>query len=203
MKNDTNYEELNRFLIFSSDLTNETLVQLYDLNKGFLRQMISRYCFNLSDYDDYMQIGYFGLVKAVQEMRRKHDYAGSFVAYYKQCLQGLFYRYNKRFQYSIKVPVKVDFEDVQIVEVDNTMLDLEDDIDVEDYILHNELREILEKSLKCLTKENAWIIKQVYFINRTMSDVGKELGISRDAVSKRISRSLRKLRNDPILKQIN
>lgn len=202
MKETVGREELNKVLIFSSELTQEKLIQLYEMNKGFLRFMIKRYCYNVSDYDDFMQIGYFALVKAVTEMRKKQDYAGSFMTYYKNCLRGLFFRQNKNFQFPINFPVRADWDNVQFTEIDESIAKLQDDIDLEEIVLQNELRMNLELALGRLSKTNAWIMREVYFNDRTMTSVGKELGISRDAVSKRIARSLQKLREDVTLKEI-
>ena len=65
---------------------------------------------------------------------------------------------------------------------------------VEDQILHKLEFERLHKAILTLSKEEQWLIQELYFEERTEREVAAELGLSQKAVNKRKQKILEKLR---------
>lgn len=56
-------------------------------------------------------------------------------------------------------------------------------------------RQLLPAAIKTLSKEQKWLLCQVYVKKRTQTDIAKELGIGLTAVNNRLARILKKLKN--------
>lgn len=56
-------------------------------------------------------------------------------------------------------------------------------------------RERLHQAIGQLEKRDSLIVRQYYFENKTMQEIGKELGISAMAVSKRLKKIPEKLKS--------
>lgn len=70
----------------------------------------------------------------------------------------------------------------------------EEDDSVEDQILQKLEFERLHKEILILSKEEQWLIHELYFEERTEREVAAELGLSQKAVNKRRQKVLEKLR---------
>lgn len=70
----------------------------------------------------------------------------------------------------------------------------EEDDSVEDQILQKLELERLHKAILILSKEEQWLIHELYFEERTEREVAAELGLSQKAVNKRRQKVLEKLR---------
>ena len=57
-----------------------------------------------------------------------------------------------------------------------------------------EMLKKLPEALKQLTDEQLWLIEQVFYFNRNQTDIGNELGISQQAIQRRLERVLKKLK---------
>lgn len=57
-----------------------------------------------------------------------------------------------------------------------------------------EMLKKLPEALKQLTDEQLWLIEQVFYFNRNQTDIGNELGISQQAIQRRLERILKKLK---------
>ena len=51
-----------------------------------------------------------------------------------------------------------------------------------------EMLKKLPEALKQLTDEQLWLIEQVFYFNRNQTDIGNELGISQQAIQRRLER---------------
>ena len=71
----------------------------------------------------------------------------------------------------------------------------EENRSVEDQILKKIECEQLHKFLLELSKEEQWLIQELYFEERTERDLAEELKIYHNAVHKRKNRILKKLKN--------
>lgn len=60
--------------------------------------------------------------------------------------------------------------------------------DVEQIIIHSEEKERLHRAIQKLDRKDSIIVKKYYFEDKTMVEIGKELGISAMAVSKRLKK---------------
>jgi len=60
--------------------------------------------------------------------------------------------------------------------------------DVEQIIIHSDEKEKLHRAIQKLDHKNSIIVKKYYFEDKTMEEIGKELGISAMAVSKRLKK---------------
>lgn len=60
--------------------------------------------------------------------------------------------------------------------------------DVEQIIVHSDEKERLHRAIQKLDRKDSIIVKKYYFEDKTMVEIGKELGISAMAVSKRLKK---------------
>ena len=60
--------------------------------------------------------------------------------------------------------------------------------DVEQIIIHSDEKERLHRAIQKLDRKDSIIVKKYYFEDKTMVEIGKELGISVMAVSKRLKK---------------
>lgn len=67
--------------------------------------------------------------------------------------------------------------------------------DIEQMILDKEERERLHMAIRQLESRDSLIVCQYYFENKTMQEIGRDMGISAMAVSKRLKKIPEKLKN--------
>lgn len=60
--------------------------------------------------------------------------------------------------------------------------------DVEQIIIHSDEKERLHRAIQKLDRKDSIIVKKYYFEDKTMVEIGKELGITAMAVSKRLKK---------------
>lgn len=60
--------------------------------------------------------------------------------------------------------------------------------DVEQIIIYSDEKERLHRAIQKLDRKDSIIVKKYYFEDKTMVEIGKELGISAMAVSKRLKK---------------
>lgn len=60
--------------------------------------------------------------------------------------------------------------------------------DIEQIIIHSDEKERLHRTIQKLDSKDSIIVKKYYFEDKTMVEIGKELGISAMAVSKRLKK---------------
>lgn len=73
--------------------------------------------------------------------------------------------------------------------------DFEDDeISIEDNFIEKEKYLKLHKAISCLSKEQQWLVNEVYFKGRSQVEIAKELGLTKMAVSLRLQTILKNLK---------
>ena len=60
--------------------------------------------------------------------------------------------------------------------------------DVEQIIIYSDEKERLHRAIQKLDRKDSIIVKKYYFEDKTMAEIGKELGITAMAVSKRLKK---------------
>ncbi|WP_143321003.1 sigma-70 family RNA polymerase sigma factor [Clostridium sp. HBUAS56010] len=60
--------------------------------------------------------------------------------------------------------------------------------DVEQIIIHSDEKDRLHRAIQKLDRKDSIIVKKYYFEDKTMVEIGKELGITAMAVSKRLKK---------------
>lgn len=201
------FKKRNKELILQVCENKEPLLELYKLNYGFLYNYASSYFGSQWYMEDFLQLGYLAIEKAVTsylstENEEKYD----FIAFYKMWLHHYFFRFNCLMQKPLKIPTdefidaKEKFNIVEFLE-DNIKLEAPDNL--ESQMLNKELHYILcQEMSKVLEPKNYYIMQEVYFKDRSMASVGREIGMSRDAVRKRVLKSLNILKTNKDLQKI-
>ena len=72
---------------------------------------------------------------------------------------------------------------------------VDEKVDVEQFIVDSDERERLHQAISQLEERDTLIVRQYYFENRTMEEIGQEIGISAMAVSKRLKKIPEKLKS--------
>ena len=73
--------------------------------------------------------------------------------------------------------------------------DFEDDeISLEENFIEKEKYLKLHKAISCLSKEQQWLVNEVYFKGRSQVEIAKELGLTKMAVSLRLQTILKNLK---------
>lgn len=65
---------------------------------------------------------------------------------------------------------------------------IDEKADIEQYIVDSDERECLHQAIGKLETKDALIVHKYFFENRTMSEIGSELGVSAMAISKRLKK---------------
>ena len=70
----------------------------------------------------------------------------------------------------------------------------DEDSSPEEKLIQNETYEELHKAISTLTKEQQWLINEVYFKGRSQIEIAKELGVSKVAICRRFERIFEKIK---------
>jgi len=65
---------------------------------------------------------------------------------------------------------------------------IDEKVDIEQYVVDSDERERLHQAISKLEQRDALIVRKYYFENKTMEAIGKEMGISAMAISKRLKK---------------
>lgn len=140
------------------------------------------------DYDDLFQEGCLGYMHALS----KYDPAkGTFETYaywwIRNYIVKALKRVDNRLVYSIESANYGKDEDIQIIDV-YTLGNSENDA-------MKRLRSWeISKAISKLTDKQRYVIYQYYYKDKTMPDIGKEIGVSRQVVSYQHRQALKKLK---------
>jgi len=72
---------------------------------------------------------------------------------------------------------------------------MDETVDIEQFIVASDERERLHQAIGLLEDRDSLIVRHYYFENRTMEEIGREIGISAMAVSKRLKKIPEKLKS--------
>lgn len=72
---------------------------------------------------------------------------------------------------------------------------VDETVDIEQFVVDSDERERLHQAIELLENRDRLIVRQYYFENRTMAEIGREIGISAMAVSKRLKKIPEKLKS--------
>lgn len=184
--------------------------QSYDLlilNRGFLRNLYNKLHIYGYYFDEFMSLSYEALIKAVNNVdASKLTY---FNSYWKKYILHEYLLEKLRVQYQFSVHV-YDYQKSRDTGVDMyaDFIDRTSSIGLVSYdnfeeIYDNELRRMLWYEIRnTLSDTNSYIIWEIYYHNKTMVTLAKELGIGPERVRRRKVRSLEKLRRNPTIQQI-
>lgn len=209
-KTNEEYRSRNRELVFQAYQDKSKLTDLYYSNYGFLYSQAKKYAKTRWQLEDMLQLGYFALEKAVSSYVNADYEKYDFITFYRVWLRQYFYRFNCAMQYCVKIPEKefmrvqneIAFEEFQETLVEQKFLTSYGDETVGP-ILENNLHDILVTEMsKTLDEQNCYIIIEVYFKEKSMASVGRRLGITRDAVRKRVLKSLKLLKKNKNIQKL-
>ena len=65
---------------------------------------------------------------------------------------------------------------------------------LEELFIKEEMYQELHKAISTLSKEQQWLINEIYFKGRSQTEIAKELGILKTSLNDRLNRALKKLR---------
>lgn len=191
--------------IQNSENVTQNLELLYCKNKNYIYYMAKCLKVPASQLDDFMQLSYLALYKAVRSYNSQY----SFSNYFSLFIRHEYYDFYLRMCF----PIKVSHTFYQKFKEDNcpileSYIPLDyyvegpssDDVQFEDYIsLRVELWTIIRDNMSSL---NFYIVQQRFINCRTFQDIGDELGIGKDRVRKRLVRCFQHLRENKRLKSI-
>ena len=72
---------------------------------------------------------------------------------------------------------------------------VDETVDIEQFVVDSDERERLHQAIGLLEERDRLIVRRYYFENRTMEEIGREIGISAMAVSKRLKKIPEKLKS--------
>lgn len=190
-------------------IKNETNVkdsyhELYIMHTGFVNKYISKYRHNRDSVDDLKQLAFFALVKAVDA----YDISSSksLLAYYRVWLNHFFYRYNLNEQFSGQVhendKQRLEYYNDNILRtvLEENMLQI---CRIDKEVENNIINACIWKEVRAtLSDANYYVIWHHFYYNKTLAQIGRELGIGRERARLRKIRSLGKLSNNDYLRKI-
>lgn len=192
------FRKINEELLGQAAFDETKVLELYFVNENFLHDFIQKYTHTADCYEDLMQLGYFALDKAVHKYLETKDTRYGFIAFYRMWLNYYFFRFNCSMQQCVRLP---ETEFLKLKDKYSTVEFSESlhggSYEMESEILQKDLRDILTTEIKnSLDAKSVYIILEVFFNERSMASLGRELGMSRAGVHKRVRSSLKKLKEN-------
>jgi len=136
---------------------------------------------NVDDLEDYIQVGYIGLLKSIEKF--DHTRGTRLTTYAWKAINSHITNFKNNTRSLIKVPQIVT--DLPIFE--DTINDI--------CSLDVELKLPIDLRLDILSERDRWVIEQSYLKERTLQQIGVDLGITRERVNQLRKRAIGKLRN--------
>ena len=193
-------ERYNDALIFQASGDSDKIMELYNNNYGFLFNYARKYAGSNQYLEDFLQLGYEALVQAVNNYVNARERKYDFISFYRVWLNHYFFRFNCSMQNCVRIPEN-DFTKLRdnyvTLEFEEDEVSLQDCTDTEEIIFNNDLHQLLcQEMSRSLDTRSCYIMEEVYFNERSMASVGRDLGISRDAVRKRVLKAKEILKNN-------
>lgn len=180
----------------------KALNELVQQNKGIIYKIACRYrggCSAVVDFEDLIQEGYLGLMRAVDKYDPDNERKSSFINYSVYWIKAFMYRFIQRKGKS-KQDISLYTETGDNIELCDAIADEEDYIcKVEESIYHKELKEEVHQAMQeCLTLKQRNVVELRYGFNRmnpmTLQEIGEVLNITSSGADKILDSSLHKLR---------
>ena len=161
-------------------------------HRGFLVEMAAKCCpAEMNDFmDDLVQEGYMGLMRA--EGRFEEDRGVKFLSYGAWWVKAYMHRFIDRERSNGRLMNNERYEE----EAGYTSIDdfhftypLPDEV-----LLRKEMIDLVRKALQVLPTKDVVVIREYFWNNKTLYEIGEELGLSHEAVRQRIYRSLDKMK---------
>lgn len=172
--------------------------------------------YTAADYDDYYQSGFLAMVEAVESY--SPDEGAVFLTWFGYYLQSAFaevggYRRAKdkasplRYAKSLDAPIN-DTDGLTLA--DSIAAPGNDYEDVEDRVFNEQLHDALESSMSKLPEQQRDTLRQRFYEDKTLREVGEQIGISIEAVRLIENKALRRMRSpqirrklDPFIEQVS
>lgn len=183
----------------------ENYRQLYYSNYNLINTFRKACGVRYSDVDDFNQLAFIALEKAVNAFNESSKF--SFMAYFRRCLVHEYYLFRLEMHFPCKM-TNSSYKEVKIS--DNTIAAI-DICNVEIHQLDYQFS-LVEKRMvadilwstvtSVLSDKNSFIIKERFIRQRTLLDIGKELGIGAERVRQREKKALAILRVNEVICEI-
>lgn len=199
------YHEELVYRIKEQNEVEDGVLNLYLANYGLIYRFASDFRVPINDLEDFKQLCYFALLEAIRVFPKNSEY--SFTACFRLCVRSAYSQYKLHSEYPVSItrwgvrkltdsdmlPKKVTLEGVRTPYLDY-------------YFRVIEEREV-KKSLwdrvnDVLSPKNALVLRMRYLDEKTYREIGEELGIGAERARMRHNRSLRRLRDDPVISEI-
>ena len=175
---------------------------LIQQNKGIIYKIAYKYqcgCSSVVDFDDLIQEGYLGLMRAVDKYDPNNENKASFITYSVYWIKAFIYRFIQRRGKSYQ-DISLYTETGDNIELCDSIADEEDCMcKVEESIYHKELKEEVHQAMyENLTLKQRNVIELRYGFNSikpmTLQEIGDILDITTSGADNILSASLHKLR---------
>ena len=223
----TGTKESNReaVLILQVGTSTDGMSDLYESNVSFIYYMAKKLGVPSKQLDDFKQTCYFALSDAVRSFKPLDNF--SFLTFYGRYIMHHHHRNRLLMDYPVRLPRyaykklkdyvnNVDGLDVgsagvgdmaRVRELTRPVVQLETRMDVIEADFSQTETAQLNSTLwgevsSVLDEKNMLVIRGRYLENRTLEDIGHELGIGKERVRQREIRSLNKLRKSDVLRRL-
>lgn len=161
------------------DGEDESLLKLHDLIGPSLRYIALKYLRNEYDSDDLVQDFWLN----IRTIASKFAFATNGFSFLCKIMTRM--AINRYHKLKRDQKFKVDFVDYSNIE----------DYSQDDGIENSMLRESINQSMNSLTKEERIIIQLTYFEDKTIRQIGKEMGISKSQVNRFLINAREKMKS--------
>lgn len=167
----------------------ELVEEVYFANIGLTITLMKEFCRNPKYYDDFMQVAYEAMYKACNCFGNNQDYSA--LSYYRMCLKHESYcMWLKSGEAVVNHEVEIDTKNLDM-EKHNKMYRTSEA--VEQMFMDSFL---WERVKAVLSEQDATIIKERFYKDRTLSSIGSDYTMTAEAVRQRIVKSCKRLRQD-------
>ena len=161
----------------------ESLEALWEQNRGLIRKTGAPYR-GFYEPDDVMQEGFLALHKAA--VTYDSSQGAAFVSWLSNMLKWHFSGWNRQQPDQkelliLNSPMKTD-EDGTVTELDLTVGDAEPDLEAEDAIMEEEIRETVKRCVDSLAPKEAEVIRARFFFLAPLDAISEQMGITKASV---------------------
>lgn len=174
----------------------ECLAELWEQNQGLICMYAKRYASPLNPFEDLMQIGFMGLIKAAEGFNNELGYM--FTTYASKAIMGAMYR---SLCHNYDLSLDRPFNDEADMTLEDTLVD-SNAIDPEQAAIDIDLKNIITIAMKQnLNSIQEAVILEKYFKGeeQNLTEVAKKLGVNKTMVFTTYHAALRRLRQHKLV----
>lgn len=184
------YKEIEECVTRAKEGSKEDVLKLINHYKGFIHKTVVEFYVKNYEIDDFMQVGYMAVLKAISRYKPGSNTFSSYVmSTIRNAVIYIVREISKGgFELSLNAPLKADEEGIEFIDI------VAADTTLEEEVVAAETSVEIRAAMGSLTEEEKDLVYKVYYDKMLLASYAREIGISYKAARKMKERVLEKLR---------